>query len=87
MSIHTSPPSPVVFRQCRLSRGWEPTQLVGHMKIAARGDGVTLPATWLLLRLLFLWENQRATVPGYYAALLHRVFTTPVPHQHPAVSS
>jgi len=76
-----------VWRQPRLSRGWEPTQLVGHMKIAAQGDGVTLPATWLLLRLLFLWENQRATVPGYYATLLHRVFTTPVPHQHPAVTS
>jgi hypothetical protein len=76
--------SPAGFRQRRLARGWQPVQLIGHMKIAAGLDGVSLPATWLLLRALFLWENNRAPVPGYYAALLYRVFNTPAPHCLPA---
>jgi hypothetical protein len=62
------------LRLRRLSRGWEPVQLIGHMKIEAARDGVTLPAVYLLARLVFLWENHRAAVPAYYAGLLHRIY-------------
>ncbi|MEU7902998.1 hypothetical protein [Actinoplanes sp. NPDC049118] len=62
------------LRLLRLSRGWDPVQLIGRMKIAAARDGVTLPAVYLLVRLVFLWENQRSTVPGYYVGLLRRVY-------------
>ncbi|MFE2613678.1 hypothetical protein ACFXA2_08700 [Micromonospora chalcea] len=62
------------LRLARLSRGWEPTQLIGRMKILADRDGIPLPQVYLLVRLLFLWENHRAQVPGYYAALLTRIF-------------
>jgi hypothetical protein len=62
------------LRRLRLSRGWEPTQLVGKMKLLAAGDGITLPAGYLLVRLLFLWENHRAPLPGYYVGLLDRVY-------------
>lgn len=65
------------LRQLRLSRGWEPTQLIGRMKIQADHDGVTLPAVYQLIRLVFLWENQRLSVPTYYAVLLHRIFAEP----------
>jgi hypothetical protein len=44
------------------------------MRIAASRDGMALPKTWLLIRLVFLWENHRTPVPGYYARLLDRVF-------------
>jgi hypothetical protein len=70
----TGPHAP--WRALRLSRGWQPVQLIGRMKILAGRDGITLPQTWFLIRLVFLWENQRATVPGFYARLLHQVYTT-----------
>ena len=62
------------LRLLRLSHGWDPVQLIGRMKIAAARDGVTLPAVYLLVRLVFLWENRRAELPGYYAGLLTRVY-------------
>jgi hypothetical protein len=65
---------PYPWRQLRLQRGWEPVQLIGRMRIAASRDGMALPKTWLLIRLVFLWENHRTPVPGYYARLLDRVF-------------
>jgi hypothetical protein len=64
-------------RQRRLSRGWEPTQLVGRMKILAHGEGIPLPKTYLLLRAVFLWENHRAPLPGRYARLIDRALTSP----------
>ncbi|MFI7431457.1 hypothetical protein ACIBPB_31175 [Micromonospora sp. NPDC049836] len=60
-------------RQRRLLRGWEPVQLIGRMRIEAAKDGVILPKTYLLVRLLFLWENHRLPLPGYYASLLTRI--------------
>lgn len=48
--------------------------MLGRMKIVADREGVALPKTWLLLRLVFLWENQRAPVPAVYAGLLAQVF-------------
>ena len=62
------------LRLLRLTRGWEPVQLIGRMKILADRDGVNLPAVYLLVRLIFLWENQRAHLPGYYAGLLARIY-------------
>ncbi|GAA4456129.1 hypothetical protein [Phytohabitans houttuyneae] len=62
------------LRRLRLSRGWDPVQLIGHMKILAAGDGVTLPKVYLLARLVFLWENHRAPMPTYYVGLLDRVY-------------
>jgi hypothetical protein len=62
------------LRRLRLARGWEPVQLIGRMKILAARDGVNLPAVYLLVRLLFLWENRRAELPGYYAGLLTRIY-------------
>jgi len=62
------------LRLRRLSRGWDPVQLIGRMKILAARDGATLPAAYLLARLVFLWENQRAPLPAYYAGLLGRVY-------------
>ena len=67
------------WRQPRLVRGWEPAQLIGRMKILADRDGVSLPKTYLLLRLIFLWEHHREAVPTYYAALLARIFDGPNP--------
>jgi hypothetical protein len=66
------------LRLLRLSRGWEPVQLIGKMKILADRDEVPLPAVYLLVRLVFLWENHRATMPGYYAGLLSRVYGEPI---------
>jgi hypothetical protein len=63
------------LRLLRLSRGWDPIQLIGRMKVLAAHDGVSLPAVYLLVRLVFLWENQRAALPTYYATLLQRIFT------------
>lgn len=62
------------LRLRRLSRGWDPVQLIGRMKILAARDGVALPAVYVLVRLVFLWENRRATVPAYYAGLFNRVY-------------
>lgn len=62
------------LRLRRLSRGWDPVQLIGKMKILAARDGVTLPAAYLLVRLVFLWENRRAELPAYYAGLLNRIY-------------
>lgn len=62
------------FRQRRLSRGWEPTQMIGRMKITANRLGLDLPPVWLLVKWVFLWENQRAELPPFYAALLDDVF-------------
>ena len=50
--------------------------MVGRLKILAARDGVPLPKTWLLLRLVFLWENQRAQIPMAYAGLLRELFDT-----------
>ncbi|MDQ7904828.1 hypothetical protein RB614_09875 [Phytohabitans sp. ZYX-F-186] len=62
------------LRRLRLSRGWDPVQLIGRMKILAAGDGTVLPPVYLLVRLLFLWENHRAPMPSYYVGLLDRVY-------------
>lgn len=62
------------LRSLRLSRGWDPVQLIGHMKVLAASDGVSLPAVYLLVRLVFLWENHRAPLPAYYVGLLDRVY-------------
>jgi len=62
------------WRLARLSRGWDPVQLIGRMKILAERDGVVLPRTYLLVRLVFLWENHRQPVSGYYAGLLIRIY-------------
>jgi len=67
---------PYQWRQARLSRGWDPVQMIGRMHIAASRDGIALPKTWLMVRVVFLWENHRAPVPDYYAGLLSRVFNT-----------
>jgi hypothetical protein len=64
------------WRQQRLARGWEPVQMVGRMRILADRDGVALPHTWRMIRLVFLWEHHRAPLPGYYAWLLYQIFTT-----------
>jgi hypothetical protein len=72
-----TPPAGGSWRQLRLARGWQPVQLIGRMKILAGHQGITLPHTWFLIRLVFLWENQRAAVPGFYAGLLRQVYTTP----------
>ncbi|GIJ47237.1 hypothetical protein Val02_41230 [Virgisporangium aliadipatigenens] len=61
------------YRQCRLARGWEPVQLIGRLKIEAARDGLVLPQTWQMIRLVFLWENNRVPVPGLYATLFERV--------------
>jgi hypothetical protein len=55
------------------------------MKILATRDGVTLPATWLMVQVLFLWENGRAPLSGYHASLLLRTLdpTTWVPTSRP----
>jgi hypothetical protein len=67
------------LRMLRLSRGWEPVQLIGRMKILADRDGMTLPAVYQLVWLVFLWENNRVQVPGYYAGLFSRIYSeTPV---------
>lgn len=77
----TTTPTPAAYRwrQPRLARGWEPVQLIGRMKILAGRDGVTLPKTYLLVRLIFLWEHHRAPVPAYVASLLGRIFDGPNP--------
>jgi hypothetical protein len=62
------------LRMLRLSRGWEPVQLIGKMKILADRDGVALPAVYQLVWLVFLWENHRIELPGYYAGLLARIY-------------
>lgn len=69
-------PRVTTWRQARLSRGWEPIQMIGRMRIAADRQGVPLPKTWLLLRYVFLWENQRAPIHPVYDGLLRHVFTT-----------
>lgn len=69
------------WRQQRLARGWEPVQLIGRMRIAAGRDGITLPKTWLMVRVVFLWENHRIPVPGYYAGLLARIYTSTIPRK------
>jgi hypothetical protein len=67
------------WRQPRLARGWDSVQLIGRMKILAARDGVELPKTYQLVRQIFLWEQHRAPLPGYYATLLGRVFESPNP--------
>jgi hypothetical protein len=81
-TAHQRPSRP--YRLARLSRGWEPVQLIGRLKLAARCDGVQLPKTWLLVRAVFLWENGRAPVPAYYATLLDRVLDPRAPRRGPA---
>ncbi len=65
-------------RQRRLCRGWEPVQLIGRLRIEAAKDGYVLPKTYLMVRLLFLWENDRLPLSGYYAGLLARIHGEPV---------
>ena len=72
MTTATITPAMHPCRQRRLSRGWEPVQLIGRMKIEAAKDGLTLPKTYLMLRWLFLWENHRTPVPAHYAGLIVR---------------
>lgn len=62
------------WRQRRLARGWEPSQMIGRMKIAAHRLGLELPPAWLLARWVFLWENHRVELPPFYATLLDDVF-------------
>lgn len=62
------------LRLLRLSQGWEPVQLIGRMKILAAQDGVHLPHVYLMVRLVFLWENHRTPMPAYYVHLLDRVY-------------
>jgi hypothetical protein len=66
--------STAAFRRLRLAHGWDPVQLVGRLKLHAARDGVALPKVYLLLRLLFLWENRRLPIPAEYARLLSAVF-------------
>jgi len=70
----TAVTGPLSWRQRRLARGWEPTQMIGRMKLAAGRLGLTLPPAWLLVKWVFLWENHRAELPPFYAALLDDVF-------------
>jgi hypothetical protein len=67
------------WRQPRLTRGWDPVQLIGRMRILAARDGIELPKTYQLVRLLFLWEQHRALLPIYVASLLGRIFDGPNP--------
>ncbi|BCJ30538.1 hypothetical protein Asera_46460 [Actinocatenispora sera] len=60
------------YRSARLSRGWEPVQLIGRMKVLAGREGLALPDTWLMARQVFLWENLREPVPGYFRYLMSR---------------
>ena len=62
------------LRLLRLSQGWEPVQLIGRLKIEAARDGHTLPPVYLMVRLVFLWENHRTPLPTYYVHLLDRVY-------------
>jgi hypothetical protein len=48
------------------------------MKIVASQEGMRLPRTYRLIWEMFLWENHRVPVPGDYADLLYRAFTTPI---------
>ena len=66
------------LRLLRLSQGWEPVQLIGKMKILADRDGVALPAVYQLVWLVFLWENSRIPIPGYYAGLFARIYGEPI---------
>lgn len=66
------------LRMLRLSRGWDTVQLIGKMKHLADRDGVTLPKVYQLVWLVFLWENHRIAVPGYYAGLLARIYGEPI---------
>ncbi len=73
----TTPFTPLYrWRQPRLARGWEPAELVCRMKLHAARDGVVLPQTWLLVKVVFLWENHRAGIPAYYDRLLAQVFAS-----------
>jgi hypothetical protein len=63
------------WRQPRLARGWDPIQMIGRMKILAARDGVALPPSWWLVKVVFLWENHRSGIPAYYDRLLARVFS------------
>lgn len=64
------------FRQLRLSHGWELADLAMRMKFTATVRGLVLPPVGLLVAWLFLWENQRQPIPGFYADLLTVVFDT-----------
>ena len=66
-AVHMHP-----YRQLRLARGWQPIQLAGRMKILASRDGIALPDTWLMLKVIFLWENHRIEIGDYYAGLIAR---------------
>lgn len=69
----TAPPA---YRQRRLTRGWEPVQLIGRLRIAAAHDRTELPPTYLLIRLVFEWENHRTPIPDSYAGWLRHIFDT-----------
>ncbi len=63
-----------IWRNQRLSRGWEPLDVVGRMKFTAQRQGLLLPPGWVLLQWVFLWENHRAPLPSFYEQLLDHVF-------------
>jgi hypothetical protein len=48
--------------------------MVGRLRIVADREGSTLPKTYLLLRLVFEWENQRTPLPDAYATWLATIF-------------
>lgn len=62
------------WREPRLARGWDPVELVLRMKAVAQREGVSLPHAWLLVKVVFLWENHRAGIPAHYDRLLAQVF-------------
>jgi len=72
MTVHAA----TSYRQRRLARGWEPVQLIGRIRIAASRDGTELPQTYMLIRLMFEWENHRAPIPDRYAGWLRHIFDT-----------
>jgi hypothetical protein len=64
----------VVWRQHRLARGWEPVQMIGRLRLAARRDGHALPRTYVMVRQVFEWESRRTPIPESYAMWLARIF-------------
>lgn len=78
MTTTTALPAVTAYplRQLRLSHGWELADLAMRMKFVATVRGTVLPPVGLLVAWIFLWENQRQELPGFYAELLATVFDT-----------
>jgi hypothetical protein len=68
-------------RQLRLAHGWDTAELVWRMKFVAGRDGVHLPKMPTMLTWVFLWENQREPLTGFYAELMLAVFDYYQPRQ------